>query len=342
MADTTRTAITLAHGNGGKLSHEIYSSLIMGHFANRFLAPLSDAAILEPGNRGIAFTTDSYVVKPVFFPGADIGKLAVCGTINDLAVSGARPLFLSCALIIEDGFPYTDLDRILASMSETASSCGVDVVTGDTKVVGRGAADGIYINTAGIGRMDSARHIPSPHAIEAGDCIIINGPVGDHGIAILTSRGEFPLQSGVVSDCAPLSSLIGSVLDATKPGDVRQMRDPTRGGLATTLNEIVRQTKFSFTIDEARIPIRDEVRSICEMTGYDPLYIANEGKVVFIVAKHACTAVLEAIRSDPLGRDASLIGEVTPDRTGSLIVRTQIGGERIVDMLSSDMFPRIC
>ncbi len=334
--------VTLAHGNGGRLSHEIYSDLICRHFNNEYLNRLSDSAILEHPRSGITFSTDSYVVKPLFFPGGDIGKLAVCGTVNDLSVMGARPCFLSCGLIIEDGFGLEDLDRVLASMAKTAKTCNVSIVTGDTKVVEHGSCDGLFINTSGIGFFDNGDPGFSPDTMKPSDRVIITGTIGDHGMAILTSRESFPVRSDCTSDCAPIHTLLASVMESVPQSSIRVMRDPTRGGLATTLNEFVQKSGLGIKVDETSIPIRDEVRALCEMAGYDPLYIANEGKAIIVIdAEHADTAV-SVLRKHELGKDSAIIGIVSKENAGSVVLKTVIGGERFIDMLTGDMFPRIC
>jgi hydrogenase expression/formation protein HypE len=340
--ESSAKKITLAHGNGGRHSHELYSSIICRHFDNPLLASLSDSAILENMSAKLAFSTDSYVVKPLFFPGGDIGKLAVCGTVNDIAVMGARPFWMSCSLIIEEGFAFDSLDAIIGSMARTAKECGVTIVTGDTKVVEGGSCDGIYINTAGIGYFDPDDPGFSQEKIVNGDVLVITGTAGDHGTAILTARENFPVRSGIQSDCAPLAGLIRSILESVAASEIRVMRDPTRGGLATTLNELVSGTGVGMEIDESSIPIREDVRSLCEMAGYDPLYIANEGKAVIVVSLEASDSLLSAVRAHPLGANAAIIGRVTLNYPGTVTMRTAIGGGRILDMLTADMFPRIC
>jgi hydrogenase expression/formation protein HypE len=342
MKNINNQRIMLSHGNGGKLSHELYGTSILSAFANNILSPLSDSAILDNPNCRLAFSTDSFVVKPIFFPGGDIGKLAVCGTINDLSVSGSIPRFLSCSFIIEEGFFISDLERIIDSMAQTARSCGVKIVTGDTKVVEKGSADSIFINTAGIGVFSEKTSVFSPDRIKNNDVIIINGTIGEHGMAILTAREKFPITTGISSDCAPLSDLINKVLQAVPEEEIRIMRDPTRGGVATTLNELIEKTRFSMEIVETKLPIMDNVMAICEMTGYDPLYIANEGKVIVIASESAGELIIDAMHRHPLGKEARIIGKITESHPGRVILKTSIGGERIVDMLSGEMFPRIC
>jgi hydrogenase expression/formation protein HypE len=316
--------ISLGHGSGGRLTWDLINEM------HRDLTDiqLTDSALLEVGQR-IAFTTDSFVVNPIFFPGGDIGKLSVCGTVNDLAVMGAEPLFLSSALIIEEGFEREKLRKIIASMEETSKSSGVKIVTGDTKVVEKGKADGIFINTSGIGSLGDHEQ----GRIEAGDEIVINGPIGQHAIAIMSSR--FGLDYRIDSDCAPLNGLISSLpLDS-----VKFMRDPTRGGVSATLNEVVSGSDFGIELYEDTIPVSEEVRAVCELLGFDPLYLANEGKVVVIADDGE--DVVKAMRKHPLGKKAEIIGKVTPDR-GRVFLRSVSGGRRIVDMPVADQLPRIC
>jgi len=316
--------ISLGHGSGGRLTWDLVNEM------HRDLTDiqLTDSALLDVKKR-IAFTTDSFVVNPIFFPGGDIGKLSVCGTVNDLAVMGAEPLFLSSALIMEEGFEREKLKRIIASMAETSKSAGVRIVTGDTKVVERGKADGIFINTSGIGSLGTYEQ----KRIEAGDEVVINGCIGQHAIAIMSSR--FGLDYRIDSDCAPLNGLISSLpLDG-----VKFMRDPTRGGIAATLNEVVSGSDIGIELYEDRIPVSEEVRAVCELLGFDPLYLANEGKVVVIASDGE--DVVEAMRKHPLGREAEIIGKVTEDR-GRVFLRSISGGRRIVDMPVADQLPRIC
>jgi hydrogenase expression/formation protein HypE len=334
--------ITLAHGNGGKLTHDLVTDKFLPLFSNEYLLPLADSALLDTKGKRIAFTTDSYVVKPVFFPGGDIGRLCVCGTVNDLAVMGATPLYLSLALIIEEGLGMDVLDRVIASIRDTAEEVPVRIVTGDTKVVGRGGADGIFITTSGIGVMERGGEGLGRDRIAEGDRVICTGTIGDHGMAIFTARNDFPLRSGLKSDCAPLAGLLLPVMRGAGKGCIRIVRDPTRGGLATTLNEFVRGARFGIALEEARIPLREEVRVLCEMSGYDPLYVANEGKAVMVVERESAGRILAALRQHPLGREAEIIGEVTAEPKGTVLLKTNAGGNRIVDMLQGDMLPRIC
>ncbi len=331
--------ILLGHGSGGTLSHQLIHDLFLGAFDNEYLAPLNDQAVLPLPSARIAFTTDSYVVSPIFFPGGDIGKLAVCGTINDLAMGGAEPLYLSASFIIEEGLSFDELKRIVSSMAETARQAGVKIVTGDTKVVERGKGDKVFINTAGVGIVREEVTL-SPASIRPGDVVIVSGFVGDHGIAIITHREGIRMETPVGSDCAPLHGLAGSILSASV--GVKAMRDPTRGGLATTLNEFAASSGFGILIDEKAVPVREEVRGACELLGFDPLYLANEGKLVAVVTKDAAQSVLDAMRGNVLGPDAAIIGEVVSDHPGRVTLKTAIGNRRIVDMLPGEQLPRIC
>ncbi|HBA26253.1 MAG TPA: hydrogenase expression/formation protein HypE [Nitrospinae bacterium] len=331
--------VTLAHGSGGEPSQKLIKELFLKEFNNPFLSPLTDSAILTFGTNRIAFTTDSYVVKPLFFSGGDIGKLAVAGTINDLSVTGARPLFISCGLIIEEGFEYKTLEKIILSMKKTALEAGVQIVTGDTKVVEKGAADKIYINTAGIGLVMDGIELQRER-IKDGDSIIINGTIGDHGISVLSKREGIELESEIESDCKPLNSLIMAVLESG--ADIKFMRDPTRGGLAATLNEFTNGMEWGILLDETEIPIRDEVRSVSDILGFDPLYIANEGKVVVIVSSKDKDKVLNIMKNHPHGKEAKSIGEIVSSPKDIVALKTVVGGTRIVDMPSGEQLPRIC
>jgi hydrogenase expression/formation protein HypE len=331
--------ILLAHGSGGKLSHELVARVMRPAFANPALDLLHDGALVEAAGARLAFTTDSYVVKPPFFAGGDIGKLAVCGTVNDLAVSGARPLYLSAGFIIEEGFPVADLEKIVASMAAAAAEAGVFIVTGDTKVVEKGSADGIYINTAGIGALLAGADI-SPLKARPGQDVILSGPVGDHAVAVMAGRHGLKLPAAVVSDCAPLAGMLGEVLAAVP--QVAVMRDPTRGGLATTLNEIAAQAKVGIIIEEAAVPVRPEVQAVCDILGFDPFYLANEGKVIIFVESEYTEKVIAVLRSHRYGREARVIGRVAAAPAGQVGLRTGIGGLRLLDMLAGDQLPRIC
>jgi len=340
--------VTLAHGGGGRLTQMLIERMFVPAFApqgeasrNLALEMLHDGAILQTdGAARLAFSTDSFVVSPRFFPGGDIGSLAVHGTVNDLAMCGARPLALSVGFILEEGLPMDELWRIVQSLAAAAKCAGVNVVTGDTKVVERGKADGIYINTAGIGVIPAGVDI-APRRAQAGDLVLINGPIAQHGIAIMSVREGLAFETAVESDSAALHGLVGSILDCA--GDrVHVLRDPTRGGVSSTLNEIAGQAHIGIQLNEASIPIDEQVRGACEILGLDPLYVANEGKCLAIVAREAGEAVLAALRDHPLGRGAAIIGEVVADHPGKVVLRSRIGGRRIVDMLSGEQLPRIC
>ncbi len=334
-------AILLGHGSGGQLTHALIRDVFARYLSNPALDELGDSALLElPAGVGrLAFTTDSYVVQPLFFPGGDIGKLAVCGTVNDLAVAGATPRYLSAGYIIEEGLPLATLERIVASMAETARAAGVTVVTGDTKVVGRGAADGLFINTAGVGFVPAGRTL-SPAQLRPGDLIAVSGTVGDHGMAVMMQREGLRFASALESDCAPLNGLIATLLEAA-PAGVRCLRDPTRGGVATTLNEWA-QAGVGIALDEPAIPTRDEVRAVCEILGLDPLYSANEGRVLIGLRADVAEQGLAALRAHPLGRGAALIGRVTEEHPGRVVLRTALGARRILEMLAGAQLPRIC
>ena len=337
--DSSEDRILLAHGSGGELSHQLVASLFAKNFQNPLLQPLDDSAVISAGGERWAFTTDSYVVTPLFFPGGDIGKLAVCGTVNDLSMSGAHPLYLSAGFIIEEGFLFADLKRIVESMQRTAAQAGVTIITGDTKVVNRGAADGVFINTAGIGRVPPGIHI-SGHNARPGDKVLVSGTMGDHGIAILIARGGLEFSTALVSDCAPLNHLVKELVAASP--HIHCLRDPTRGGLSSTLNELARQSGVGIWVEESRIPVREEVRGACEMLGFEPWNMANEGKLVAIVAAEAAEAILSGMREHPLGRDAAIIGEVKEDSPGKVVLRTPIGSSRLLDMMVGEPLPRIC
>lgn len=331
--------ITLSHGAGGKSSHDLVEALFLRELRNPLLEPLADSAVIGEGEGRLAFTTDSFVVRPLFFPGGDIGELAVNGTVNDLAMAGARPIALSAGFIVEEGLPVADLDRIVVSMARAAEAAGVQVATGDTKVVERGKADGLYINTSGVGTIDHDLEL-GPGAIRAGDRVIVSGPIGDHGTAIMIARGELALEVELESDTAPLNGLVAVLLEATDR--IRCLRDPTRGGLATVLAELALSAQLGIAIDEASLPIRPEVNGACEILGIDPLYVANEGKLVAFVAPEEADAALDAVRSHPLGRDAAIVAEVRPEPPGLVLLETAFGGSRVIDMLAGDPLPRIC
>lgn len=333
--------VTLAHGGGGKAMRDLVSEIFaraFGSATEEDQARLTDEALREPGAR-LAFTTDSFVVTPLEFPGGDIGKLAVCGTVNDLAVGGARPLWLSAAFIIEEGCTFALLRRIAASMAREAAAAGVTIVTGDTKVVGKGAADGVFITTAGIGVIPPGREIAA-RLIRPGDVALVNGPLGDHGTAILAARGDLALSSEILSDCKPLHRLMEAALTAA-PG-LRAARDATRGGLASALNEMAEAAGVTVELDEAALPLRAEVKGMCEILGLDPLYLANEGTLVAFVPEDQAEAALSAMRALPEGRNACRIGRTVAPRGVPVILRTAFGGERVVDMLVGEQLPRIC
>jgi hydrogenase expression/formation protein HypE len=331
--------VLLGHGSGGKLSAELLRDIFLPAFANPVLSRLEDQAVLEFAGARLAFTTDSFVVKPLFFRGGDIGSLAIYGTVNDLAMGGARPLALSAAFILEEGFSLAELRRITASMAQAAARAGVSIVTGDTKVVERGSGDGVYINTAGIGVVAEGLNLSAAHA-RPGDAVILSGAIGDHGAAILTEREGLELAGALASDSAPLNGLVDAILGVTRA--VRAMRDPTRGGLASALNEIAAQSRVGIELREEAIPVHEGVRGACEVLGLDPLYVANEGKLVAIVPASLAGAVVAAMRRHPLGGEAAVIGAVTARDPGLVTMRTAFGTTRIVDMLAGDQLPRIC
>ncbi len=331
--------ILLDHGSGGKLSHQLISDMMLPLFDNPILSQLGDGAVCEVQENRLAFSTDTFVVDPVFFPGGNIGDLAVNGTVNDLAVCGATPLYLSAGLIIEEGFSMADLGKILKSMKAASEKAGVQIVTGDTKVVPKGAADKIFINTSGIGGISPDVDIGA-HRAQPGDQIILSGTLADHGIAILIQRESMTFDAAVKSDTASLNHLVKRMLSASTA--VHALRDPTRGGVGTALNEIAGNAGVGMRVYEARIPVRNEVAGICELLGFDPLYVANEGKLIGFVGPDQADAVLSAMRGDPLGKDACIIGEVVSDHPGRVIMETRIRGTRIVDMLTGDQLPRIC
>lgn len=331
--------VTLAHGSGGRLMHDLIRDIFKKHMSNEILDNGDDAAQFELPAGRLAFTTDSYVVSPLFFKGGNIGKLAVCGTVNDLASVGAKPLYLSCGFIIEEGFPISTLDKIVHSMAETANECGIMPVTGDTKVVQKGGADGVFINTSGIGSIPVDVNISGRNA-RPGDKVIITGTVGDHGCAILMEREKLGITSQVKSDCAPLGDMIQRLLGKVK--QIHVLRDPTRGGLATTLNEIAIQSGVSIKLDGAKIPVSLEVRGICEMLGLDPLYLANEGKMIVIVPEESAYEALDILQSHKYGLGAGIIGEILDKPAARVYMKTVSGGNRILDMLTGDQLPRIC
>ena len=353
---TTRDRILLGHGSGGKLSAELVRDIFLPAFSNPALAQLNDQAVVSVDGSRIAITTDSFVVKPLFFPGGDIGSLAVHGTINDLAMGGAQPLFLSAAFILEEGLPMETLRRVVESLKTAALAAGVQVVTGDTKVVEKGKGDGLFINTTGIGVVPDGLHLSADRA-RPGDKVALSGSIGEHGIAILAQREGLEFESTIESDSAALHTLVAAMLEIEcrdgrevehgvqaedAPGSIRCMRDPTRGGLSSTLNEIAEQSSVEIEIEEEQVPVRDEVRGACEMLGLDPLYVANEGKLVAIVAPELAEELVAVMRRHPLGKNARVIGTVTAQNRGLVTMRTALGTTRIVDMLAGDQLPRIC
>ena len=333
-------AIVMGHGGGGKLGNELVEHLFVPAFRNPELENLGDAAVLEWNGGRLAMSTDSFVVQPLFFPGGSIGELAVNGTVNDLAVSGAEPRFLSASFILEEGFPLAQLGAIVDAMARAAAAASVKIVTGDTKVVERGHGDGCYINTAGIGVLRQGIAV-APHSAAPGDAILVSGTLGDHGMAIMSVREGLEFESPIRSDCAALNGMIADVL-AAAGGAVHAMRDPTRGGLASTLNEIAGASNVGMLIDEASLPVRLEVQSACELLGLDPVYVANEGKAVFIVAPEFAECVLAVLRAHPLGRNAAQIGAVTAEHPRTLIARTAMGAHRVIPMQIGEQLPRIC
>jgi len=331
--------ILLSHGSGGKLSFNLIKKLVLPNFNNPYLKRLDDGAILDIEGLKLAYTTDSYTVDPLFFKGGNIGELAVYGTVNDLAMCGATPLYLSCSFIIEEGFSLNLLEKIVLSMKAASAIAKVDIVTGDTKVVNKGAADKIFINTSGVGIVKEGVNISGSNA-KVGDVVMINGPIGSHGIAVLSEREGLKFETEIKSDTAPLSSLVADVLEVSK--DIHVLRDPTRGGLATTLNEIALSSKVDVEINEGNIPIQEEVRAACEILGYDPLYLANEGKVVAFVPSEVATEVFKKMRKNKYGKESKIIGRVVKKSEGKVYLNTIIGGKRIIDMLTGEQLPRIC
>jgi hydrogenase expression/formation protein HypE len=331
--------VLLSHGGGGRLTHQLIQKMFLPQFQNEFLEPLHDGAVLSFDGMRLAFSTDSYVVNPIFFPGGDIGELAVNGTVNDLAMCGARPLYVSVAFIIEEGFSMEDLWRVVLSMQEAAKRAGITLVTGDTKVVDRGKGDKIFINTSGVGVVDAGIDI-NPKRASVGDQIILNGPIALHGIAIMSVREGLEFETQIESDTAPLNELVLSMLSVSK--QVHVLRDPTRGGVASVLNEIAETANVGISIIEERIPITEEVEGACEILGFDPLYVPNEGKLLAFISPEETESVLRAMKSHPLGKEAVVIGEVVADHPGTVVMKSRIGGTRIVDMLSGEQLPRIC
>jgi hydrogenase expression/formation protein HypE len=338
LADTDR--VLLGHGSGGKLTAELIARCFLPAFSNPHLDRLDDHATVKAGDTRLALSTDSYVVTPLFFPGGDIGRLAVNGTVNDLAMAGARPLYMSAAFILEEGFPLADLRRVVASMAEAAHKAGVLLVTGDTKVVDRGKADGCFVTTTGVGVVEHDREISASRA-RPGDLVILSGPIAEHGMTIMATRAELELETPIESDTMPLHELVRDMLDTG--GDIHCLRDPTRGGVATALCEIARQSGVGMVLEEDAIPITEPVRGICELLGFDPLYVANEGRLLAIVASDDADRVLARMRERAEGREARIIGRVVDDGGARLVVlETRVGGRRIVDMLPGEQLPRIC
>lgn len=330
--------ILLVHGSGGRLAHELVRKSFLRSLDNPLLAKLDDSAVFELNGR-LAFTTDSHVVSPIFFPGGDIGRLAVCGTVNDLAMAGARPRYLSLALIIEEGLAQHDLSRIVSSIQEAAQEAEVQIVTGDTKVVNHGSADQIFVNTSGVGVIAAGVDVSGSNA-RPGDKVILSGTIGDHGVAILSQREGLSFATTLKSDCAPLGGLVMEMLNASP--HIHCLRDPTRGGLGTTLNELAEQSKVSIRIEETKIPVREEVAGACEMLGLDPLYVANEGKLIAIAPAEDAERILEIMKSHRYGANAAIIGEVSAEHPGRVVMKTSLGTSRIIDMLVGDPLPRIC
>jgi hydrogenase expression/formation protein HypE len=333
--------VTLSHGSGGKATHGLIESVFVEAFSNPALAPLNDGALVAIGDRQLAFTTDSFVVSPIFFPGGCLGDLAVNGTVNDLAACGAQPLAMSAGFIIEEGFDLADLRRVVAAMATAARQAGVPIVTGDTKVVERGKGDGCYVNTSGVGLVDPRATGLSAASAVAGDKVIVSGPIGDHGTAVLLARGELGIEADLLSDTAPLNGLVAAMLDAAGTG-VHVLRDATRGGVATVLNEVAAASRVAVVLQEKALPVRSEVAGVCELLGIDPLYVACEGRMVAVVAADCADAVLSAMRAHPSGIQSTVIGEVAPAPEGLVLENTSFGGSRVVDMLVGDPLPRIC
>ncbi|MBF8247335.1 MAG: hypE [Bacteroidetes bacterium] len=336
---TEYSNILLAHGGGGKLTQQLIEKMFVSEFRNDLLSQLHDGAVLTLNGSRIAFSTDSYVIKPIFFPGGDIGELAVNGTVNDLAMCGAKPLFLSAAFILEEGFPMEDLWRIVQSMQRAAQRAGVVLCTGDTKVVDRGKGDQIFINTSGVGLIEPGINI-NPRRAVPGDKIILSGPIAVHGIAIMSVREGLEFETEMKSDTAPLNDLVQTMFKATK--EIHVLRDPTRGGLASALNEIAKSANIGISINEESIPVAEEVEGACEILGFDPLYVANEGKLVAFVPPSVADSVLSAMKDHPLGREAVIIGQVVADHPCTVVMKSKVGGTRVVDMLSGEQLPRIC
>jgi hydrogenase expression/formation protein HypE len=332
--------ILLGHGSGGRLMQQLIRDMFLKHFSNSILNEQTDSAILDVGLSEIAFTTDSFVIDPIFFPGGNIGKLAVCGTVNDLAVSGAQPLYISVSFIIEEGFPVSDLETIVISLADEAKKAGVMIVTGDTKVVNKGKCDKIFINTAGIGRMKKKNiQISKAVNIRPGDVIIINGTIGDHGMAVMNARESFNFRAEIESDCTSLNHMIGDILENHQ---VKFMRDPTRGGVATVLNELAEKISLGIEISESDLPVKSGVKAMCELLGFDPLHIANEGKVIIVTGEKEGQDILQLLKKNEYGKESIIIGMVVADHPGKVVLKNETGGRRIIDSLTGDQLPRIC
>ena len=331
--------IVMGHGAGGKMMNDLIRHLFAAEFKNDFLGQMADATVIEPGAGRLAFTTDSFVVSPLIFPGGDIGELAVNGTVNDLAMSGAKPLYLSAGFILEEGLPMETLGRLCASMARACTAAGVQVATGDTKVVNKGHGDGIYINTSGIGRIPAGVEI-GPTRAKPGDAVIVSGTMGDHGIAIMSVREGLKFQSEIKSDTAPLNGLVAAMLENTT--EIHCLRDATRGGLAAVLNELAESSKVGIEFDEVKVPVRPEVMAACEMLGLDPLFIANEGKLVALIPEKYAESTLAVMRKQPYGKEATIIGKVVEQHAGRVVAKTSIGGSRVVDLPAGELLPRIC
>ncbi|MBU1718118.1 MAG: hydrogenase expression/formation protein HypE [Bacteroidetes bacterium] len=333
--------ILLGHGSGGTLSHNLIKNVFVKYFDNPILKQQTDSAILGIDSSTIAFTTDSYVVDPIFFSGGNIGKIAICGTVNDLAVSGATPAYLSVSFIIEEGFPISDLENIVSTMAVEAKKAGVLIVTGDTKVVNKGQCDKLFINTSGVGVLsEENKKIGTAENISIGDKIIINGSIGDHGMAIMAARNFANFNTDIKSDCACLNQLVKDILSASDK--VKFIRDATRGGVATILCELAENKTFGIEIEESSVPINDNVRGMCELLGFDPFYVANEGKIILVVASEDADKIVSVMRQNEFGKESAIIGEVSDQHQGKAILRTEIGGKRIIDMLAGEQLPRIC
>ncbi len=338
MPITQRKNVIMGHGSGGKLTAQLVHDLFLPAFDNPYLRKLDDQAVLTAGSSRLAFTTDSFVVTPLFFPGGDIGELAVNGTVNDLAMSGARPLFLSAAFILEEGLPLEDLSRAVDSMARAARAAGVSIVTGDTKVVNKGSADKLFVITSGVGLIEGDSSISASNA-QAGDVVIVSGSIGDHGMAIMSVRESLEFESEIRSDTAPLNGLVAAML---KAGEIHALRDPTRGGLATSLCEIATSSSIGIEIESTAVLVREDVKGACEILGLDPLFVANEGKLVAFVPGPSADAIVNVMRAHPSGREARVIGRAVPDHPGMVLLKTEIGGRRILDLPFTEQLPRIC